>query len=681
MTTDLGPPDAESVIVAKPQPGGPIDPPERKATFADITTDRPRRPIVPAWMRSPDQRRQASRWALGYSTHTAVYHVTRTPKYLVKTAWYAPIGAVRGTARAVWWARAEEGNWHLRQSAATRDDPETWLKLDLRRLQSATARWRVLAASAVALAVTVGAVRMAPAWTQWAAALVAVLVLARLGRPVGKPIVDRVYQGAQYRKLTADLVRRAIVATGEVKDPALITFPHEIHRDGPGYLATVDLPDNVIAADIINKRDYLAGGMRLPKTQVWPSQAPGQHPGRMHIWVADQPVEAMRPPAWPLLLDGTVDYFKPFPMGHDPRMRLVNWLLAERNSLAAGIPGSGKSLFVRNIVLGAILDLLVIPVLFELKGTGDYDPIAPLCPPGLYGSGADEGTKKAAMNALLWLERQCDERGERVKHWVRQGLSTENKVNRAMAERDPKLRPILAVFDEIQELFTDKEMGKAAVKTATSITKRGRALGIHVIWATQRIDKEAIPRGISSNVANRACLAVTSHTETDMALPTGSYARGARPTEFEPASGEDPKDSGWSWVCGLGPMQPIRSLYLDNKAAAAVVDRALAMRAGHQQPDPVRTNARNIRVDLRRVWPGGEDRVWSETLVPLLQALDAQAYGDLDVERLNAAMRAAGIEPKPFHRKIEGKGVTRYGVRRDAIADSGARPIESGETP
>lgn len=680
MTTDLGR-DAESVIVAKPQPGGPTDPPDRKATFADITTDRPRRPIVPAWLRSADQRRQASRWALGYSTHTAVYHLTRTPKYLIKTAWYAPVGAVRGAARVVWWARAEEGNWHLRQSAANRDAPDEWLKLDRQRREQARTRWAAVAASIVFLAAAAGVLLAAPGWAQWTATLVAVLVLARFGRPVGKPIVDRVHQSAQYRKLTADLVRKAIVATGEVKDPASITFPHEIHRDGPGYLAIVDLPDGVVATDIIDKRDYLAGGLRLPKTQVWPSTAPGQHPGQLHIWVADQPVQAMRPPAWPLLADGQTDYFKPIPMGHDPRMRMVSWLLGERNSLAAGIPGSGKSLYVRTIVLGAILDPLVIPVLFELKGTGDFDPIAPLCPPGLYGSGADEGTKQAAMNGLLWLERQCDERGERVKHWVRQGLSSENKVNRAMAERDPKLRPIVAVFDEIQELFTDKELGKQAVKTGTSITKRGRALGIHIFWATQRIDKDAIPRGISSNIANRACLAVTSHTETDMALPTGSYARGARPTEFEPASGEDPKDSGWSWVCGLGPMQPVRSLYLDNRAAAAVVERALAMRAGDRLHDPIRVNARNIRVDLRRVWPSGEDRVWSEVLVPLLADLDRQAYGDLDVERLNAALRAAGIEPKPFHRKIEGKGVTRYGVRRDAIADKAARVIEAGEAP
>lgn len=665
--TEIPGDDAESIYSRPAKPGGPVDPPDQPRTlYGEVVArkDNDRRPIVPAWMRSKHQRRDVRRWALGYTAHTIVYHLTRSPKYLVKTLWYAPVGAVRIAGRTKHWASAEEGNWHLRQDAANRNDASTWMSLDRVRERQSSWRWWVVAAGALLVAVALCVVLNLPAWSRWAALATTMPVLARFGRPIGKPITDRVYRGPVFRKLTADMTRKAIIATGQVKDPEAITFHQDIGRDGPGWLAVVDLPDGVVATDVIEKRDQLAGGFRLPKPQVWPSPAAGAHPGRLHIWVADRPVTEMKPPAWPLLKDGQTDYFKPSPYGHDPRMRLVNWPLAERNSLMGGIPGSGKSLYIRAIVLGAVLDPLVVPALFELKGTGDYDPLEPLCPPGLFASGADEATKLAAWRGLLWLERECDQRGERVKHWVRQGLNSENKVNRAMAERDPRLRPILAVFDEIQELFTDKDMGKQAVKVAVSVTKRGRALGIHIIWGTQRIDNQSIPRGISSNVANRACLAVTSHTETDMVLPTGSYSRGARPTEFEPSTGEDPKDSGWSWVCGLGPMQPVRSLYLDNAAAAAVVARALAMREAQGRPaEPVKVQVRNILADVRSVWHDGGDALWSELIVPRLQKLDPDAYGDLTVEIFGARMAAAKVPTVQIGRVISGKKYSRKGVR------------------
>ena len=41
----------------------------------------------------------------------------------------------------------------------------------------------------------------------------------------------------------------------------------------------------------------------------------------------------MRQPAWPLLRDGGVDVFKPFPFATDPRMNVVNAELMFRNWL------------------------------------------------------------------------------------------------------------------------------------------------------------------------------------------------------------------------------------------------------------------------------------------------------------------------------------------------------------
>jgi S-DNA-T family DNA segregation ATPase FtsK/SpoIIIE len=687
--TDAGEPhDHESVYDDGTRAlGKPVDPPDRPPMFADIVarTDN-RRPIVPATLRSRDQRRTLYRWAVRLGLHTSAYHVTRTPKYGLKVAWYAPRGAWRLTWRVGRWA-LDGHTLLMEQEAVRRRDLDGFLKT----VRSSRAPRRLLLVGLITSAGTCVAglgYWLAPTYISAITVAFVVLTLARVGRPIGKPITDRVVVGEAFRKLTANMTRKALLATGTVKDPASVTFPVDIGRDGPGQTAIVDLPDGVIATDVIDKRDQLAGGFRLPKSQVWPSVMPDEHPGRLRIWVADRPVARMKQPAWPLLRQGTTDYFKPVPFGFDERLGLVDWTFPEKNSLFAGIPGSGKSLAVRVVVCAAVLDPLVVPVLFELKGTGDFDMFEPLCPDGLYGSGADRGTLQAAFDALGWLERECDRRGPLVKHWVAQGLNTENKVNRVMAEREPRLRPILAVFDEVQELFTDAEFKALAKARATSLIKRGRALGIHVVLATQRIDKESIPRGISSNMGVRFCMAVTAHTECDLVLGTGAYRRGARPTEFEPATGDDPKDSGWGWRTGLGPMAPARAAYLNNDAAKAIAARAIALRRGQDVPDVDRAPAYNLLDDVRAVWPAGDGALWSELIVEALAAYRPEVYGDwitvedgqrtVNVSVFNAAMRSAGVEVKSVSRQVEGgRRATRYGVYLKALeAALGRREIE-----
>lgn len=653
--------------------GPPVDPARVKTTFADVTSRyavKDRKPIVPVSLRSKAGRYAMVQFAAAFAGYTVTYHASRTPKYALKVAVYAPRGVWRTASRAVWWARAEEGNWGLRQSAANRDDPDTWLKLDHRRMRQSGWRWWLLGVATLALAIGALAYRQAGPGGVWALGAVAILALARIGQPIDSPIVDRVFTGERFIRLTAGLTRQAILACNikGVKEPKDIRFVRDISLDGPGHEALVVLPGGVLATDVIDERDRLSSGFRLPKTQVWPAPVPGQHPGMLSIWIAHKPVSDMKAPAWPLLEAGTFDYFTGiFTYGNDERMRPVPYSLAEKNSLFAGIPGSGKTLAARVVLLAAVLDPLAVPVVFDLKGSGDVDCFEPLCPDGLFGSGADEITKRACLASLEWLLSQCDDRAPLVRQYARQGMNTVNKVNRAMAEHDQRLRPLVAFYDELQELLTDPKHGKRAKFLLTSIIKRGRALAIHVIFATQRIDKESVPRGISSNIALRTCLAVTSHTEVNLVLGTGAYSAGARPTEFEPGDSTGPKDSGWGYQAGSGPTRPVRSSYVDNPAAERVVQRAIEMRRGEQPVEVPRMALRNLLADVRMVWHENEDALWSELIVPRLQALDADAYGELTVEIFGQQMARAGVKTDSLNRRIDPNGktdrATRAGVK------------------
>ena len=59
------------------------------------------------------------------------------------------------------------------------------------------------------------------------------------------------------------------------------------------------------------------------------------------------------------------------------------------------------------------------------------------------------------------------------------------------------------------------------------IIKIGRALGVFLVLATQRPDKESLPTGVSGNVSTRFCLKVAGQVENDMILGTSARTRTA----------------------------------------------------------------------------------------------------------------------------------------------------------
>jgi len=227
--------DAESYDDAPPRDGGPVDRPDTPEIPHSARRVQ-HRPILAEWARSWRGIKAAAKHTAKNAGYVVAFHAVRTPKYAGKTALWAPIGLFRGIGRAVHWATAEEGNWALRQAAAQRGDADTWLKLDARRQRQSVWRWWVLA-FAVGL-LTAGAVVLVagPSWWRMLAAVVAVPVLARIGRPDDKPLTDRVSEGSRYRKLTAELVRRALTSL------QLAAINSAVAKDAQGNLVPVRHP-------------------------------------------------------------------------------------------------------------------------------------------------------------------------------------------------------------------------------------------------------------------------------------------------------------------------------------------------------------------------------------------------------------------------------------------------------
>ncbi|XTZ18220.1 FtsK/SpoIIIE domain-containing protein [Micromonospora echinospora] len=642
-----------------------------------------RRPILPPWLLSTDELRDVLRWAVGHLLHTSGYHTVRVPKYAARLALRAPVGVWRVLSGGLRWLFDLEGE-PVRQATVRTGSAEEYLKLS--RQRDRRVRWRgIVVATGSLTAAIVGGVlfALAPEWVRWSTLGLLVGLFGIVGRPADKPLLDTAVVVPRVAKLTSNVVVGALAVLGIAginqaiakQGPKAIGFTAPITRDGPGWRADIDLPAGVTAGDVIERRDRLAAGLARPLGCVWPEGRPEVHPGRLVLWVGDQDVASARQPTWPLLKSGTVDLFRPFPFGTDPRGRTVSMDLMYTNLLVGSIPGAGKTFSLRVPLLAAALDARAELRVFELKGTGDLEALALVAT--RYASGADDDTIEEALDALRELRKECQRRATVIKG-LPKSVCPENKVTPELAGRKTLgLHPLVVAIDECQELFSHAEFGKEAGELAEKVIKLGRALGIHLMLATQRPDAKSLPTGVSANVGTRFCLRVMGQVENDMILGTSAYRNGVRATMFTR------RDKGVGYLVGAADdAQIVRTFYLDGPAAERICQRGRALReaagtltghaAGQDTTPPAAARRDTLLDDILTVVPASEAKVWTEILTARLADLNPDMYADMTRDQLTAALKPYGITTGQVWGTdpTTGKGANRRGIERSHVADA-----------
>lgn len=646
-----------------------------------------RRPIIAPWLRDPNEAKATVRWAVGYAGHVTGYHAARLPLYSLRLAARSPRGLYRVAAGTWRWTFDLDAR-PLRTHAIDRRNDEAYLKLMSERNDRVRARLMVTGAGLAATGLAAASVAAAGGVTQTAVLAALVALLGWIGTPTDRRILDTAVVSTKAPKLTSEIVVRALAALGiaEInkavgKGGSGITFPAPITRDGPGWRAEVDLPYGVTATDIMERRDRLASGLRRPLGCVWPEPAHHQHAGRLVLWVGDQDMNQVRPPVWPLAKTGAAaDVFKPFPFGTDQRGRPVTLTLMYANMLIGAMPGAGKTFALKVPLLAAALDPTAQLRVFELKGTGDLDFAEKVA--HHYGSGPDDTTIGECLASLREVYKDLERRAKTLAR-LPKDVRPENKVTPQLAaSKSHGLGPLVFVVDECQELFSHPEYGKEAGELATAIIKRGRALGVILLLATQRPDKDSLPTGISANVGIRFCLRVMGQLENDMILGTSMYKNGIRATTFTK------QDRGIGYLVGEADEPQIaRGYYLDGPTADRIADRARAARkaagtltgyAAGEDTTPAEGDGSSLLDDIAAVLLPGEDKVWSETVVTRLAELRPATYGawgDLDAtgkaKHLAAALKPYGITTSQIWGQDEtGKGGNRRGITTAHILDA-----------
>jgi DNA segregation ATPase FtsK/SpoIIIE, S-DNA-T family len=183
--------------------------------------------------------------------------------------------------------------------------------------------------------------------------------------------------------------------------------------------------------------------------------------------------------------------------------------------LIAGTTGSGKSgcinTLLTSILLRATPDecrmILIDPKRIELN---HYECIPHLLTPVV-------SSPKEASAVLANCVAEMERRYERLASVRARNL---NEANRAFRQRgEPTIPYLLVVIDELADLMM---IAPQAVEDAViRLAQKSRAVGIHLVLATQRPSVDVITGMIKANVPSRIAFAVSSQTDSRVILDQG----------------------------------------------------------------------------------------------------------------------------------------------------------------
>ena len=675
---DDGPDDDDAVVEGTvvpfpgPAPAAPAKP-QRGGQPGEL------RDIIPPHLRTWQGIVKALRWHYRRARHHSLYHAVRSPKRLVLTVLWALAGVARiAFAQLAWWWVSEQA--YLRHEAIATADSAKWLSLHKHVRAVRLVRGCVLGAEVLALALAAGVVTsyLPVLWIPIGA--VAVPLLAWIGRPADKPIVTSAVVPGAVERLTTEGIVRALGALGiaemnkalrEEPDKAIVTVDGPM-RDGPGWLWRGDLPHGVTAGAVSEKREEFASGLRRQLGCVWPETDHKRHPGALNLYVSDEDMTQADQPAWPLAKRGAVDLFKPVVFAFDPRGKSVTVLLMFASVLIGSIPRMGKTFLLRLLLLICALDVRCEIHAFDLKGTGDVAPLRPVA--HRYRAGDDPEDIEYLVADYRWLRQEMRRRTKVIRDIADKypERCPENKVTPELAsDRRLGLHPIAVAVDEPQVAFEHPQYGAEMAGIAVDLAKRGPALGIMQMLATQRPDAKSIPPGVSANVVLRFCLKVIGQLENDMILGTSQYKAGIRATMFAF------EDKGVFYFGGEG-LRPriMRGQNIDGPAAKLIVARARVMResagriTGYALGEDGDQQVRSFAADVLMVF-AADDKLWCETIAARLAGSIPSAYADITKDAVASQLRALKVDVKSV--RETGKG-PRSGCERAAVAAAAPPP-------
>ncbi|MDX6599052.1 MAG: segregation ATPase FtsK/SpoIIIE, family [Gaiellales bacterium] len=320
-------------------------------------------------------------------------------------------------------------------------------------------------------------------------------VLQRGTRPTGKDVdVERV--GAS---LLAALTEHGVEARliGTVSGPRVTRYELQL-APGTKVSRVTALRDDLAYALATTEIRILAP---IPGKQAVGVEVPNRSPNLVSLGdLVDEPATGSPLTVW---------------LGKDISGQTVIADLARMpHLLIAGTTGSGKSGCINSMLCSILLRatpdevrmILIDPKKVELN---HYETIPHLLTPVVT-------NMKNAAAVLQNVVRQMEERYELMGLHKARNLPEMNRVR--LRDGKPQLPYMLVVIDELADLMmvSPAEVEDAIIRLA----QKSRAVGIHLLLATQRPSVDVITGMIKANVPSRIAFAVSSQTDSRVILDT-----------------------------------------------------------------------------------------------------------------------------------------------------------------
>jgi S-DNA-T family DNA segregation ATPase FtsK/SpoIIIE len=234
--------------------------------------------------------------------------------------------------------------------------------------------------------------------------------------------------------------------------------------------------------------------------------------------------------------------------------------------LIAGTTGSGKSGCINTILTSILLRatpdearlILIDPKKIELNY---YESIPHLLTPVV-------SSPKEASAVLLNVVTEMERRYERLSQVRARNLPEANRAFRKRGEEE--LPYLLVVIDELADLMmvSPQEVEDSIIRLA----QKSRAVGIHLVLATQRPSVDVITGMIKANVPSRIAFAVSSQTDSRVILDQNGAESllGQGDMLFKPL--------------GTSRLQRVQGAYVGEEEIALIVEQCRAQR--DQELDP-----------------------------------------------------------------------------------------------
>jgi DNA segregation ATPase FtsK/SpoIIIE, S-DNA-T family len=273
-----------------------------------------------------------------------------------------------------------------------------------------------------------------------------------------------------------------------------------------GWHARIGLPPGKTAADLINSAPALESGLhtRPGAVRVEPDPDRADH-AVIRVLTTDPHAQVIPyPTGTEPAPDRSIHH--PIPLGLFEDAQPVTLRLAHRHGLLGGVAGAGKS-GVLNVILAELVacpDVVLWGI--DLKGGMELQPWA-----SCLGRLATTPDAAAALlgDMVAVLEARAHQlaaNGQRL--WMPTAATP----------------ALIVVIDEYAELADESVV---AIGHADSIARRGRAVAVTLLAATQRPTQKAMGSGaVRSQMDVRVCLRVRERRDVDLILGQGMLAAG-----------------------------------------------------------------------------------------------------------------------------------------------------------